>query len=536
MILNVNYFRRNVSQVEDAATADTTSVQRQSCSKHESESDVQKRSERLRVRHKKISYAKLHEGGLDSSQEEQKVNFVERKEKFRTVSENVKTCKKPFKLRIVPKRHPQSSNSKPSRSPRKLEHLKRQNLSLENEIAKLKLKARKRSLGSRDRQHFLCLKDRIKMLRKQVRQCQNETRHAIVKPRKKIKVEAKNSFSSDTGNFDVQSGSNLDVRFTQKEPSGNNNNTDIILRIVHVDNVRRSIQRCRSQEGDLLLHMYKSKFANCVQCTVCRYKYNIYKFMKHLHHPTDPDEMYTVTLPQRIELAITEPNQTQMCHWQKFLDIRRSFEEELAKPINIQKLSKETLKPEMPQICKFKVQDSSPGISLSPCDLKQEDPAGKIKLNIKSESRDEPGTGSTNLKESNILEVKNPDSDLSNKEINEPCSTKTELLSDVRQEKKDMDLNESVPKKEQIKLQGGNLSKIKSRTRFIEQRRASDTPNSSGMRHSSRVRKRKQYHPIESYVFNQGVSVGPTPSKSSKSDDSVSYVINESPTGISREF
>ncbi|CAH1784157.1 unnamed protein product, partial [Owenia fusiformis] len=98
------------------------------------------------------------------------------------------------------------------------------------------------------------------------------------------------------------------------------------LEIVHRDRTHKKDQRGMSQDGDIFLHLYKSKNAPCVQCRSCCSFFSLGKFVDHLHDPKNMDIILERKIPQRLELRSTDISELEMKQWEEFIKLRDGFE------------------------------------------------------------------------------------------------------------------------------------------------------------------------------------------------------------------
>lgn len=204
-------------------------------------------------------------------------------------------------------------------------------------------------------------------------------------------------------------------------------NKKIIFPVLH-----RSNPRGRLQVGNLHLYLYKAKDSSCIQCTTCSDFLNVREFLKHLHHQNIADELCTVTLPQKLEMAVVEPSDEQTRWWGDFERKRNSLE---TSPAN--KSSQRTSRRASSE--KEKKEATSPSL-MNP-----------------------------------IINSKKTTANVNNNLVSEISSQGQRVTA---------------------------ATSAASSPTITECAAGFNTPLSAGTRQSTRVRKRKQLHPIESYVYS----------------------------------
>ena len=207
------------------------------------------------------------------------------------------------------------------------------------------------------------------------------------------------------------------------------------LLVLHRDSVHRVNQRGRWQEGALHLDRYQALDSLCIQCITCRDYFSLKRFMKHMHHQNNRDELAHVTLSQKLELSSPSPTEEEATMWNDF-QVRR---QELA----------------------------------------------TVSSKAKSDARQKSASRVTNKS------VERPRDQLP---VNSTINNK------VRESVKNVVKNKTVKK---VTSPSG-----------VKKAGKQTTPSST--RHSTRVRKRKQLHPIEKYVFSKLSPNAEPPSKKAR--------------------
>lgn len=139
----------------------------------------------------------------------------------------------------------------------------------------------------------------------------------------------------------------LPANKTDKQPkrakSVKNPKKKIVFPVLH-----RSSQRGRVQVGNLHFHLYKAKDSSCIQCATCSDFLSVKKFLKHLHHHNMVDELCTVTIPQKLEMAVLgEPSEEHVYWWGQFEKKRKLFEFSPTMVKGTQKSNKTSVNPKV---------------------------------------------------------------------------------------------------------------------------------------------------------------------------------------------
>ena len=309
----------------------------------------------------------------------------------------------------------------------------------------------------------------------------------------------------------------LVVSETQRENNSNisncktNNTNDVlqdessvstsrVVQVLHRDSSHREGHRGRTQSGLFHLDKYQARNSACVQCQTCREFFSVSRFLKHQHRPNCPDEITEVLLPQQLDLRNSTSEQDDAV-WEEFKKRRLSFE-----------IGQSSSHAE-----KHRKEPASEKVQVSTHVEKHKKEPASVK--IQSPSHGE------NHKVENISEAS------TSVEIHkkDPVSEKVKAFSEdvVEEQNKEVltipsDAVNKEPKENKHNNNSNDIIVIDNEDNENEtydlvsnpvDHELDTTPHvingtvtsAAGTRHSSRVRKRKQLHPIESYVYSKAL-------------------------------
>lgn len=253
----------------------------------------------------------------------------------------------------------------------------------------------------------------------------------------------------------------------------------VFLEIVHRDATRSS--RGRWQDGILHMHLYKDRDANCVTCVMCNELLSVRRFMKHMHPHNRVDELLEITLPQRLELR--QPDSATDLEkelWDKFQNLQKEYNkaaEKQAKGRN--RRSQESLKEE-PEVYS-ETDKSKKSIKVEPEEDKKPvkvEPVETVEKKTNRSPRTNGLVSGSNARSKDRSDSKNA--------VGKATPAKA--------------IKSSPSVLQSKQLTPSPLSKLEMPATISP----SDSTPDNNVRHSGRVRKRKQLHPCESYVFSSG--------------------------------
>ena len=262
------------------------------------------------------------------------------------------------------------------------------------------------------------------------------------------------------------------------------------LRKVIFPVLHRSNQRGRMQVGNLHFHLYRSRESTCIQCTTCSDFLSVRKFLKHMHHHNMKDELCTVTLPHKLEMAVLEPSADQTHWWGEFQKKRTQFE---ASPLSSVKTASRT---DQRKVSSSRETPVTPVSTDVVTELPQGGSAGEVycvKVEHPGSSQARGGGGSRATTQGIVLSsptASSPGLHLVKVESQTTRPANTHPVSVL-----------NVSSHEAIQKTGSNVTSI-----------VTTPAAAAGTRQSTRVRKRKQLHPIESYVYSNKSSTSETAS------------------------
>ena len=251
------------------------------------------------------------------------------------------------------------------------------------------------------------------------------------------------------------------------------------LAVLHRDPSQRGGQRSRTQEGVLHLQRLSTRDSHCIQCTTCQESFSVRRFLKHMHHQNNPDELLHVTLAKTLDLSNPHPTATEQQLWGEFLRRQATL---LGTP-PVRKDSR-----------RDRTKDA------------RNTPTAQQKQSLGKDTSKDTGK-----------EIQHTHNTLTNanEELLKNMEIKTKTVAAPQQES--VVKVEHSPKPLDVEIQ------------IREHGEGSSVPGDpagagSSVRQSGRVRKRKQLHPIESYVFSQ-LSPGNSPaSKRVRTDATIENI------------
>ena len=258
----------------------------------------------------------------------------------------------------------------------------------------------------------------------------------------------------------------------------------VFLEIVHRDATRSS--RGRWQDGILHMHLYKDRDASCVTCVMCNELLSVKRFMKHMHPHNRVDELLEITLPQRLELRrpdhATDLEKELWDTFQKLQDEYNKAAEKQARPRGRRSLEsvKDEEAEENEEVGKCK---KTPKAEPSPPKIE-----GVEKKANRSPKTQTSRENSTPVRNGQVSGGKGRTRDRSETRV---AASKGTPLKTVK----------SAPSLLLSKLTPPPLSKLEMPPTVSP---SESSPQDNNVRQSGRVRKRKQLHPCESYVFSSG--------------------------------
>ena len=258
----------------------------------------------------------------------------------------------------------------------------------------------------------------------------------------------------------------------------------VFLEIVHRDATRSS--RGRWQDGILHMHLYKDRDVSCVTCVMCNELLSVKRFMKHMHPHNRVDELLKITLPQRLELRrpdhATDLEKELWDTFQKLQDEYNKAAEKQARPRG--KRSLESVKDEEAEENE-EVGKSKKTPKAEPSPIKIEAVEKKTNRSPKTQTSRE---NSTPVRNGQVSGGKGRTRYRSETRV---AASKGTPLKTVK----------SAPSLLLSKLTPPPLSKLEMPPTVSP---SESSPQDNNVRQSGRVRKRKQLHPCESYVFSSG--------------------------------
>jgi len=334
----------------------------------------------------------------------------------------------------------------------------------ELEIKKIRLKARKKKLTKQEKRRLKRLKERMqkkamkqKMEKKRLRLLQRQKTssgkgkrrlqetHAYTK-----KVNPEHCYAAcpavkdEVESHQMENNEEIEVREVKeelvKEP------VKAPLAVIHRDNVHRqgTARVGRWQDGEVYLSIYRNKDSACIQCLTCHDFYTVRRFLKHMHKQSNPDELLEVNLPQKFELRNPSPTDGETKDWQEFQTRRRLVE----------------LSPN----------ERNRKAITKPADL------NTLSLSLEKDSL-EKKVAEAKVEAEPMTTV---DSGMLLQEPVTPVASEKAVKVEIHLK--------ADPQESKI----GSVLKVE------------QSPEENGLtRHSTRVRKRKQLHPIESYVYSK---------------------------------
>ncbi len=279
------------------------------------------------------------------------------------------------------------------------------------------------------------------------------------------------------------------VKVKEEKPKSDAKARDpVVLEIVHRDATRSG--RGRWQEGVLRLDLYRDRDAGCVTCALCRETLPVRRFLKHMHPHGRADELVEVTLPQRLELKSgNQATPEELRRWDQFEALRDEFSKPTEKPArgrarrSQESASVEELKVKEEAKDEIKIEPSEDSLVITPKVEEKKSPKVEEKKNRSPKTQ-----------------IKDAGTPIRNGQVSGAKGRGREPKNGVKSG------GVIIPPPASLaQLKPVTPSPPLSKFEMPPTVRAPDvSPQDTNVRQSGRVRKRKQLHPCESYVFSSG--------------------------------
>ena len=308
------------------------------------------------------------------------------------------------------------------------------------------------------------------------------------------------------------------------------------LAVLHRDAVQRLSQRSRWQDGQLHLDAFTDRQAACISCTTCSELLTVKRFMKHMHHQKNRDELAHVTLTQTLEMRAPEAASSEdHATWSDF----KKRQAELMGPPSPAPAAPRRVRPGPPKLKAPAVRAKAVGRpALKPHQTRTvaKHPAGSVTPNgtvntgssvVSSQTVAASTTApsitsntpsstspSTPQRAAPTAAAAAPSSPQLRGAQPSPALTPVGKASSLRRHSAASTLPPPSPHTA-APTRARTVGLVHTPPHSNLQTDTSTTTPASSIRHSTRVRKQKQLHPIERYVFSGGISP-PTPEPPAK--------------------